>query len=58
MNPHYFRPTVLDLDHRFDFSASWDSLDYESSDEASTEASSDDGSIATSFDLASPTSPD
>jgi hypothetical protein len=58
MNPNHFRPTVLDLDHRFDFSASWDPLDYESSDEASSEASSDDGSIATSFDLASPISPD
>lgn len=39
MNPNYFRPTVLDLDHRFDFSASWDPLDHESSDEASSEAS-------------------
>jgi hypothetical protein len=57
MNPNYFRPTVLDLDHRFDLSA-WDPLDYESSDEASSEASSDDGSISTSFDLVSPTSPD
>ncbi|XTI91278.1 hypothetical protein V2W45_1459734 [Cenococcum geophilum] len=36
MNPNYFRPTVLDLDHRFDFSASWDPLDHESSDEASS----------------------
>jgi hypothetical protein len=57
MNPNYFRPTVLDLDHRFDLSAYWDPLDYESSDEASSEASSDSGSITTSFDLASPTSP-
>jgi hypothetical protein len=44
MNPNYFRPTVLDLDH-------------DSSNEASSEASSNDGSIATPFDLASETSP-
>jgi hypothetical protein len=58
MNPNYFRPTVLNLDYRFDFSASWDPLDYESSNEASSKASSDNGSIAISFDLVSPISPD
>jgi hypothetical protein len=57
MNPNYFRPTVLDLNHGFDLSAYWDPLNYDSSDEASSEASSDDGSIATSLDLASETSP-
>ncbi|KAE8440392.1 hypothetical protein EG329_008168 [Mollisiaceae sp. DMI_Dod_QoI] len=58
MNPNYFRPTVIDLDHGFDISAFlepfWDIY----SNEASSEASSDDASSATSFDLASETSPD
>ena len=59
MNPNYFRPTVvIDPDHGYDLSPflelSWEVL----SDEASSEASSDDASIATSFDLASETPPD
>src|SRR5450432_3051885 len=59
MNPNYFRPTVfIDLDHGYDLSAflglSWEVL----SDEASSEASSDDASIATSFNLVSETPPD
>ena len=56
MNPNYFRPTVVDLDYRFDISAFlepfWDTYSYE----ASNEACSDDVSTATSFDLASETS--
>lgn len=60
MNPNYFRPTVIDLDHGFDLSvylepfcdASSDEASSEaSSDDTSSEASSDDASIATSFDL-------
>jgi hypothetical protein len=58
MNPNYFRPTVvIDRDHRYNLSPflelSWDVL----SDGASSKASSDDALIATSFDLASRTSP-
>jgi hypothetical protein len=57
MNPNYFKLTVLDLDHRFNLSAYWDPLDYDSSNEASSEVSSNNSSISTSFDLVSPTSP-
>jgi hypothetical protein len=55
MNPNYFKPTVIDLNfaHGFDISAYIEPFGYASSDEDSSEASSDDASIATSFDLAS-----
>ncbi len=58
MNPNYFRPTVIDFDHGIDLSAYLEPFDYASSDEASSGASSDSASIATSFELASETSPD
>jgi hypothetical protein len=57
MNPNYFRLTVLDLDYRFDFSASWDPLDYKSSNKASSKTSSNNSSIVISFNLVSPISP-
>jgi len=58
MNPNYFRSTVIDLDHGIDLSAYFEPLWDASFDMASSEASSDDASIATFFDLASETSPD
>jgi hypothetical protein len=58
MNPNYFKPTVADLDHGFDISIYLEPFLYTYSDDASSEASSDDASIATSFDLTSQTFPD
>lgn len=58
MNSNYFRLIILNLDHRFDFSVSWDPLDYEFSNKASSKASSNNGSTIISFDLASLISPD
>lgn len=58
MNPNYFRSTAIDLDHGFDISAFLFRFEHGSSvetfseaSEISSEASSDDASIATSFDL-------
>jgi len=55
MNPNYIRPTVIDLDlaHGFDISVYIEPFDYASSDQDSSEASSDNASIITSFDLVS-----
>jgi hypothetical protein len=58
INPNYFGPAVIDLDHGFELSADYERIDYVSSDEASSEASSDNTLIVTSFELASETSPD